>query len=263
MEDLIKTLRKFDEIRTAKKNISWDVNEVARCFMPCAEEILCKGYFLLNKKYIIDIGSIELYYHEEEGEIKDYIMYHTNEHPSKARIFRLKGKYPYFEFGSFNLHQSGVDVTFEKPNEYRASFLIRSYRLLEAQDGEYPTDDDTKYDLCSTHLFDDMFYKGIVFGTSENATKIEWKKTDKKGKIMDEPTIRTNVSMYHIKDDKLEKLTIEDYMRKHMCLQEEKGLAIETQEVDNSETEVTTFKSGKKTYVQDPRKWQFRLKDIK
>ena len=133
MKGLIEKLEQFDSKRNELQNDGlWNENVVADCFHPCAKEILLGGYFLIDKKYIIDLGSIELYYHEEEGEIKDYIMYHTNDHPSKSRVFNLEGGYPYFEFGSFNLHQSGIDVTFENEDQkYRASFLIRSYRVLK------------------------------------------------------------------------------------------------------------------------------------
>jgi hypothetical protein len=133
MEELIKILESFEEKRNQKIGDTWDADAVKQCFMPCAEKILCKGYFLINGNYIIDIGAIELYYHEEKGNIKDYIMYHTNAHPYKSRMSEFAKGYPYFKPGSFNLHQSGLDVTFENPDinkKYRASFLIRSYRLL-------------------------------------------------------------------------------------------------------------------------------------
>ena len=190
MEELIEILKKFEEERKKKIvdgkwiNINKSKEEaVADCFYPCAKEILCNGYFLVNNKYIIDLGAIELYYHEENGAIKDYAMYHIPERyqsPKIEGVVKIEKTLPYFEFGSLNLHQSGVDVTFEKENEYRASFLIRAYRVLElSKDGKYPENNYTKYDVHSTHIFDDMFYKGYP-------TKIAWVNYIKKGVTIDQ-----------------------------------------------------------------------------
>jgi hypothetical protein len=73
MEKLIEILKQFDQERTKRKE-NWNEASVAESFHPIAENILCNGYFLVNEMYIIDLGAIELYYHEEEGDIKDYIM---------------------------------------------------------------------------------------------------------------------------------------------------------------------------------------------
>ena len=56
MEELIKILESFEEKRNQKIGDTWDADAVKQCFMPCAEKILCKGYFLINGNYIIDIG---------------------------------------------------------------------------------------------------------------------------------------------------------------------------------------------------------------
>jgi hypothetical protein len=194
---LIKLLEEFDKKRTnfLKKEGVWNENSVAKCFHPCAEKLLLKGYFLVNDEYIIDLGAIELYYHEEEGKIKDSIMYHTNEHPSKSKVFELNGGYPYFKIGSFNMHQSGVDVTFENGEDgkkYRASFLIRSYRVFRKGDEHKLNDLTIPFDNCSTHIFDDMFYNGVL--SSDNASQIKWKTKRKDGSIKQD--WRRNVAMY-------------------------------------------------------------------
>lgn len=214
MEELIEILKKFEEER--KKSINehtWDEEAVAKCFKDnCAKDILCNGYFLVNNKYIIDLGAIELYYHEEgEGKdkIKDYAMYHIPERyqSPKSELINIfngiknendlkdkKMKLPYFKLGSFNLHQSGVDVTFEKENEYRASFLIRAYRVLEAVDeGKYPTNSTTPYDIHSTHIFDDMFYDGFN-------NQIKWIKYEKGGDI--DTDIRKNLKIRKLATNK-------------------------------------------------------------
>lgn len=82
------------------------------------------GYFQVNNKKIY-LTDIEFYYHEEGtgDKIKDFIMYHTNDHEKK--------NIDYFPLGSFNAHVSGVDFTFEnKDKQYRASILIRGVKIV-------------------------------------------------------------------------------------------------------------------------------------
>ena len=186
MEKLIKILNQFDQERTKRLN-HWNEKAVVEAALPLAKEILCNGYFLVNGKYIIEIGAIELYYHEEIGEIKDHVMYHINERLPKnyKEIFKLDGGYPYFTIGSFNLHQSGVDITFENEKQkYRASFLIRSYRVLTTI--EDLANQGIKYDPYSTHIYDDFFYSGLLLSTNER-TNIEWIVYDRGGEVEQMP----------------------------------------------------------------------------
>lgn len=186
MEKLIKILEQFDQERTKRLNY-WNEEAVVEAALPLAKEFLCNGYFLVNGKYIIDIGAIELYYHEEEGDIKDDKMYHINKHLPKnyKEMFKHDGGYPYFSVGSFNLHQSGVDITFEnEEKKYRASFLIRSYRVLT--NSKDIAIKDIKYDPYSTHIYDDLFYSGLLLSTNERTT-IEWIEYDKGGEIEQKP----------------------------------------------------------------------------
>jgi hypothetical protein len=249
MKALIKILEEFDVERTKKRNEGvWNEDAVAECFKSCAKKILCNGYFLINGEYIIDLGAIELYYHEEEeGGIKDYIMYHSNAHPSKSKVYKLNNSYPYFKFGSFNLHQSGVDVTFEnEEKEYRASFLIRSYRVLKTEDGLYPENDNTEYDTHSTHIFDDMFYSG--YGNTE----IVWIPTDKKiGDVIQSP--RVHVSEKYIKNDN------GNYEKEEVVVSDPDFKA-EIEDAKKTNRTPIYFKSGSKTYKQDMREWQFEFK---
>ena len=212
MKALIKILEDFDKNRVkgedwSSKTIEEKHKAIADWFRPCAERILCNGYFLVNGEYIIDLGAIELYYHEEEeGGIKDYIMYHTNAHSSKSKVYKLNNdSFPYFKFGSFNLHHSGVDVTFENEEEkYRASFLIRSYRLLRKGEEQKLNDLTIPFDKCSTHIFDDMFYDGIILGSPNNPT-IEWKECSEKGKLKNPSIPRRNVTKRECKYDEKKK----------------------------------------------------------
>lgn len=215
METLINILKQFDKKRRTKKVNAkqWNENAVAECFKDCAKQILCDGYFLVNDKYIIDLGAIELYYHEEDGEIKDTKMYHTNAQVPKAFKKRLdnypnqlplfykvlkenEGYLPYLKKGSFNLHQSGIDVTFEnddnEQDKYRASFLIRSYRMFEKDD---PNREIILYDPCSSHIYEDLYNAGLLFWGNEKIS-IQWVKNNEFGKeIEDEPCPRRNLDL--------------------------------------------------------------------
>ena len=238
MEKLIEILKQFDQERTKRKE-NWNEVSVAESFHPIAENILCNGYFLVNGKYIIDLGAIELYYHEEEGDIKDYIMYHTNEHSSKSKVFELNGGFPYFKFGSFNLHQSGVDVTFENEiKKYRASFLIRSYRVFCKEEKHKLNDLTIPFDKCSTHIFDDMFYGGISL--LDNEATIKWIASDNKnGDIEQCP--RRNVAMY-LDSQKVSK---DDY-------ESNKG------DLMTKVSNPHFFKYNGQDYLQENRLWQYK-----
>ena len=186
MEKLIEILQEFNQERS-KRHDDWGEKALIEIVRPLAEKILCNGYFLVNGKFIIDIGAIELYYHEENGGIEDPQMYHINKHlPKKYKeMYKYDGGYPYFSIGSFNLHQSGVDITFENKDEkYRASFLIRSYRVLTKEE-EFASND-IEYDPYSTHIYDDMFYSGLLLSTN-NKTTIEWMEYDKGGIVEQKP----------------------------------------------------------------------------
>lgn len=196
MDNLNNILEGFDLRRTEMiKKREWNADAVAECFEPCAKEILLNGYFLVKNKYIIELGSIELYYHEENGPIKDYIMYHReNRIYSKIKEYN-KGELPYFDFGSLNLHQSGVDITFENEQEkYRASFLIRAFRVL--QQGDSVSNNQIMFDSRSTYIFDELFYNGISWGHSTEPA-IKWVNRDNNTdniKLLKKP--RRNVYKY-------------------------------------------------------------------
>jgi hypothetical protein len=199
MDNLNKILNEFDLRRTKMlidKEKVWDADAVAKCFEPCAKEILLNGYFLVKNKYIIELGSIELYYHEENGPIKDYIMYHReNRIYSKIKEYN-KGELPYFDFGSLNLHQSGVDITFENEQEkYRASFLIRAFRVIPKDDNV--SNNQIVFDSRSTYIFDELFYSGILWGQGSESA-IKWVSCDNKNieniALLREP--RRNVCKY-------------------------------------------------------------------
>jgi len=112
-------------------------------FKEIAKVVLYGGYFLVNEKAHIYPTEIEFYLHGERNNepawMTDKKMIHRN---GKEQV-------PYFpNTGSLFPHTFGIDVTFENEiEEYRASFLIRSYRY--EKDGEIITN--------PTYLWEDMF----------------------------------------------------------------------------------------------------------
>ena len=278
MNTLIKILEKFNENRSksvndktwASKKLEEKYEAIAEWFKPCAEKILCEGYFLINGKYIIDLGAIELYYHEEDGDIKDHIMYHTNEQmPKKYKetiskykkqnaieklpIFYQRianNEYPFFTIGSFNLHQSGIDITFEnednKADRYRASFLIRSYRMFDKNN----LGKNILYDPCSSHLYDDLYYSGLL---SADRSTIEWI-AGSKGVIKVKKRPRINVAEYR-KDGKGK------YVKADVRISDNEYQS-EIKDANNNDRYPIYFKSGSKIYKQDMREWHYCLEGV-
>ena len=237
MQAFNEILSKFD-IEREKLKLTSGISEasIGKCFLPCAKEILCGGYLLVNDKYKIDIRSIELYYHEDNGEIIDPIMYHTPLNMKKSTVYVRTGELPYFEFGSLNLHVSGIDITFENPVEqYRASFLIREYRILPLSEGldnvEIP------FDTHSTHLYDDIFYLGFPTGAPLN---LKWYIDEHYKDAQIEELPRVNVAEYSLKDGK--------YVKAEVTNEEAQSLGDKA------------FRYGGKYYRKCQRKWQFRRK---
>ena len=87
--------------------------------------ILYGGYINIRNQYHIFVRTVEFYYHEEEGIAKDPIMYHRNNNA-------IEGEVPYYPMLSINSHGTGIDITFENPDEQiRASALIRAYEVWD------------------------------------------------------------------------------------------------------------------------------------
>ena len=203
MEKLKNILKSFDVKRSVvlanKKdgcflNDKESENLIAECFQPIAKYVLNKGYFCIGDEYCIGLRAVELYYNEEgDGLFKDPIMYHTD---ARTPEYLSKGgfKYDYFKFGSLNLHTSGVDVTFEKENEYRASFLIREFEVFKWENGKKVTL--VADEKCSTFIFDYMFPKGISTETLGQISWKEYKPGQEAGTDDPEPSSRQGVCKY-------------------------------------------------------------------
>ena len=118
-------------------------------------------------------------------------MYHTNDripkHLKDAGIYDL----PYFDIGSFNLHTSGVDITFEDPKgHYRASFLIRGFSVFRFNGNEVIFLNENND--CSTKIYDFFFPNGT---SAESLQDIHWESYDWKSSFA-KPTGRKNVLQY-------------------------------------------------------------------
>ena len=143
-------------------------------FQALAKKALYGGYFVVKsgKKVLhrVYIHTVEFYYHEEmQGGLRDWIVYHKN--PLKGNP---KDAFP---IGTFNSHQSGVDITFEeqtpdlKNPKYRASFLIRSFKVTTGDNeefiefGKYPDHMKSRIkdvEFYPTHLYDYLFMQAPI-----------------------------------------------------------------------------------------------------
>lgn len=133
------------EIKDEKEKLS----HLSSQFEAIAKDGLLGGCFEINGVRRIYPLEIEFYYHEEgENGLKDPVMYHTADHEGKML--------DYYPLGSLNCHISGMDVTFEnQEKQYRASFLIRKYRVCEYESGEWV--EKKECEKRSTYIYEDMF----------------------------------------------------------------------------------------------------------
>lgn len=200
---------------------------LSKQFSELATKIFNTGYFEVNGCRRIYPTVIEFYYHEEvEGGLLDPIMYHTN--------LNNKEQVDYYPFGSFNFHVSGLDVTFEKKDEYRASFLIREYDVYSLKNGVWFKD---KSECRSTYIYEDMLMGLSVF----DGISIYWV-TEKSGcEYSVTTTERKNVASYHKENDK--------YIKDEISNDEYKKLS------DSEKTLYFSY-SGKK-YKKCTRQWSY------
>ena len=113
MKNLSTLLTEFDGRGLNKDQLTQKFKEIAKA-------ALYGGHFCVNDDFCIYLHEIEFYYHSEneaESTIHDWAMYHRG------------SNIEYFPVGSLHPHKSGIDVTFERKGSYRASFLIRKYRI--------------------------------------------------------------------------------------------------------------------------------------
>ena len=165
-------------------------------FKELAEYFVLGGYFLVNNERKVYLCDVEFYYHEEEGAVKDYIMYHRNNRYGKNVILK------YFEVGQLNAHESGVDITFEcEAQKYRASMLIRGFKIKDPNPEKYDDLCTKKYDVRSKYFYEALLNHGSI----GDGLKIEWVENEGKSEYeLAEPTFRQNVAEYDKDQNKIE-----------------------------------------------------------
>ena len=152
--------------------------------MTLAKQFLLNGYLkvtshkdnILQETKQIYLTKIEFYFHEcvPDAIMKDYSMYHIPElskqftsdicvdYKKSNRIDRSDFYLNPFPIGSLHTHNSGIDLTFDDPdNRFRASILIRGYKV------------GGKNEERSTYIYDNVLMgNSIIDG---NSVTIEWK----------------------------------------------------------------------------------------
>ena len=158
----------FEGAKGSEENLKRQFDEIA-------QRILFGGYFEVetgDEVVRIYMKDVEFYYHEIGNKrFQDPIMY------------RKDTAVP-LPIGSFYLHTSGVDLTLERGNEFRAAILLRSF-TLNNQKGEL--------EKRPTYLYDYLF-KGISqFPTDYRVKWIDLEEWTE-GKVF--WTVRKNVPCY-------------------------------------------------------------------
>lgn len=145
LNSVLESFKGVTEIKDEKEKLS----NLSSQFEAIAKDVLHGGCFEINGVRRIYPLEIEFYYHEEgEDGLKDPVMYHTADHEGKML--------DYYPLGSLNCHTSGMDITFEnQEKQYRASFLIRKYRVCEYESGEWV--EKKECEKRSTYIYEDMF----------------------------------------------------------------------------------------------------------
>lgn len=188
---LIETLFSFNGADSIEELTEKFKNEFAPVF-------LYGGYIKISdqyRQYRIYIRTVEFYYHEEEGKIKDPIVYHRNgKYPDRERV-------PYFPMMSLHAHASGFDIAFENSKKkYRASALIRAYEIYDEQKRDFiklTTKGDGTVDDRSTFLYD--YLNGFAMDGSVNITWV-----DEQSQISEiKQTARRNVYEYDENEQKM------------------------------------------------------------
>lgn len=188
MINLHKALQEFVLSEDSRCKIL-DGSAIAPVEFVCIAQTALSGHFLVNGRYkdiVVRPTSIEFYYHEEqEGGIKDYIVYHKN-----------SGNHRYLPFlmGVLHNHASGIDISFESGDApekaVRASMLIREFDI----DGE---NEDR-----STLLYEALYQQSSLF----DGISVKWVDGEDVVNVTTYP--RKNVALY---DSNACKMSAKDY----------------------------------------------------
>ena len=142
-------------------------------FEEIAQAAIYGGHFCVNDDFCIYIHEVEFYFHSEnesESTIHDWAMYHIGKNLD------------YFPIGSLHPHRCGIDVTFEKKDSYRASFLIRKYQIGK------------EVITTPSYLREDLIgYTGCIL---DDGPRISWRDNDYDESMVLLKSSRINVRAY-------------------------------------------------------------------
>lgn len=162
----------FDKLKEFNENINGEssINDIQKRFEELAPIFLYGGHIKVRDDYKVFIRTVEFYFHSEKDKgVHDPIVYHRNGRDLKEA--------PYFPLMSLHAHSSGFDITFEKPGEYRASALIRSYEVKNNNGEYFVWNKENKYfeksskygyNKQSTYLY--ALLNGFAFGNNNDIT---------------------------------------------------------------------------------------------
>ena len=166
MKNLSTLLKEFDGSGLSEEQLTDKFEEIAKA-------AIFGGHFRVNDDFNIYIHEVEFYFHSEnksESTIHDWAMYHRG------------SDVDYFPIGSLHPNNSGIDVTFEREGFYRASFLIRKYRI------------GNEVVKSPTYLREDLIgYTGCVLG---DGPRILWIDEEMDGTSLLSNAPRINLSAY-------------------------------------------------------------------
>ena len=199
MKNLIEQLKSFE----GKVSKISNEKELQSIFSELAPAFIYGGYIKVRDDYKVYLKTVEFYFHSENPDgIHDPIVYHRNG--------RDLEKASYFPFMSLHAHSSGFDITFESKVEgYRASALIRSYELVDMQDGKFLRWDTKKrmfvksdkycYNIQSTYLY--ALLNGFSLG---NENDIRW---------IDEPREQTKIIIQKPRQNVFQSMSEWEYIK--------------------------------------------------
>lgn len=194
---LISIFETFKKERDAAKDQGrLSIAFLSQQFGIIAQHLIYCGHFEVrsNGKIIrcIRLDTVEFYYHEEEdGAIKDYIVYHRNK--DKTPDVYLEA----FPIGSLNTHVSGLDITFEDQSDkpkYRASVLIRAFRVEEKEHIKGLHHCPNEGEKRSTYMYEHLFM-GIPI---TDGVQIQWVVDSEHTDSIPNKGYRVNVHKYVI-----------------------------------------------------------------
>lgn len=139
--------------------------ELQSRFKDIASTMFYGGYIDVWDEFRVYIRAVEFYFHEENGCVKDDIVYHRK----GGKAYSGTEPVPVFPTMSLHAHASGFDITFEKDG-VRSSALIRKYALYDVKAGRFLDRGKGWEDDRSSYLYD--YLNGFSL-SSEN--RIAWK----------------------------------------------------------------------------------------